>query len=167
MADAVRSAGGWLFDQVMIGWDAMVLTPDHACAGAALILGARACPLETVLACPAPGAGLEGVALHAGLYDRDPRVRKVVLDVLRKGRAEVRFWGHHRSAELQDAALPVRYQLSTAARAFKAQAIAALPGLPAVADGRLSQEPEVFCLAQLKEPSLAHVIPATRVRRHA
>jgi hypothetical protein len=61
----------------------------------------------------------------------------------------------------------MRYQLSTAARAFKAQAIAALPGLPPVGGARLSQEPEVFCLAQLREPGLAQVIPATRVRRHA
>jgi hypothetical protein len=30
MADAVRFAGGWLFDQAMEGWDVTVLTPDHA-----------------------------------------------------------------------------------------------------------------------------------------
>jgi hypothetical protein len=76
MGDAVLSAGGWLFDQVMVGWDAKVFTPDPADAEVALILGARACNLEKALVSATPSAGLEGVALRADLFDRDPRVRR-------------------------------------------------------------------------------------------
>jgi hypothetical protein len=50
MVGVVRSAGGWLFDQVMAGWDVTVLTTDDADARPAHILGARAGDLEAVLA---------------------------------------------------------------------------------------------------------------------
>jgi hypothetical protein len=160
MADAVLAAGGWVFDQVMVGWDAIVLTPDYADAGAALILGARACDLKAVLVSAAPGAGLQGVAVHADLYDHVPRVRRLVLDVLHTGRAEVMFWGQHRSPELDDAAQQSRHQLSTAARAFKAQALAALPASVAGVDpARVSQGDEVFFRVQLRQPSPIGLVP--------
>jgi hypothetical protein len=148
----------------MVGWDAMVVTLDNADAGAAMILGARAWSLDAVLSGAAPsagpGSGLGAVALSAGLYDRDPRVRRVVLDLLGTGRAEVRSWGHPRSAELEDAGEPVRYHLSTAARAFKAQALAALPPvLAARGPARLSPATETFWRVRLRERSVASVVP--------
>jgi hypothetical protein len=42
LAEVVRYAGGWLFDQAMAGWDVAVLTADHADPRPLRILGARA-----------------------------------------------------------------------------------------------------------------------------
>jgi hypothetical protein len=153
MSDAVPSVGGWVFDQAMAGWDAVLLTADHADARAAQILGARARGLEAALADTAPGAGSSAVAVHAGLYGGDPRVRRMVLDLLRAGRAEVRFWGDLRPAELEGMARPERHLLSSAAEAFKAQAIAVLPA-PEPAAGAdpfgLSRAVEMFRRARLR-----------------
>jgi hypothetical protein len=125
MAEVVRSAGGWLFDQVMAGWDVTVLTADHADARPASILGARARDLDTMLASPVWGPCLQAIAVRADLYDSDARVRDMVLRALDAGPAEVRLWGEGWPADLDSTADPVRHRLSVAARAFKAQALAA------------------------------------------
>ena len=124
MVEAVRFAGGWLFDQVMAGWDVTVLTAGEADARPAQILGARVADLEMVLARRVRGSCLQGIAVRADLYGSDARVRRMV-DEARESLAEVRLWGQEWPAELDGAADPVRYQLSVAARAFKAQALAA------------------------------------------
>ena len=132
VVEAVRFAGGWLFDQVMAGWDVTVLTAGDADARPAQILGARVADLEMVLARRVRGSCLQGIAVRAELYGSDARVRRMV-DEARESLAEVRLWGEAWPAELDGAAGPVRYQLSVAARAFKAQALAAaaIPADPA------------------------------------
>ena len=160
----VRSAGGWLFDQAMSGWDVTVITADHADPRPASILGARARDLDTVLTSPVWGPCLQAVAVQADLYEDDPRVRRLVLGTLDGNPGEVRLWGERWPEDL-DAAGPVGHQLSVAARAFKAQALAALsilpppaagPALPPPAAGAADpgQATEVFRRAQLRHPSL-------------
>jgi hypothetical protein len=127
MADVVRSAGGWLFDLVMAGWDATILTADGAGSRPARVLGSRACGLEDALARPAWGPCLRAIAVQAGLYDADPRVSRMVDHTLEAGPGELRLWGDGPPEVLDGSAGPVRHQLSVAARAFKAQALAALP----------------------------------------
>ncbi|MGI8329400.1 hypothetical protein ACRYCC_05500 [Actinomadura scrupuli] len=124
MAEAVRLAGGWLFDRVMAGWDVTVLTADRADSRPLRILGARAAYLESVLASPVRGPRPQALAVHAGLYGSDARVRRMALDAL-EGLVEVRLWGDGWPADLDDGAGSVRHRLSAAARAFKAQALAA------------------------------------------
>ena len=124
VVEAVRFAGGWLFDQVMAGWDVTVLTAGEADARPAQILGACVADLEMVLARRVRGSCLQGIAVRADLYGSDARVRRMV-DEARESLAEVRLWGQEWPVELDGAAGPVRYQLSVAARAFKAQALAA------------------------------------------
>jgi hypothetical protein len=119
--------GGWLFDQAMAGSDAVVLTSDRCETKAAAILGARAYDLEAGIARLLPGAGLQAVALPADLYDRDSRVRVAVLDALHQGSAEIMFSGDALPSQFERMGSPVRYQLTIAARAFKAYAIAASP----------------------------------------
>jgi len=132
VVEAVRFAGGWLFDQVMAGWDVTVLTAGEADARPAQILGARVADLEAILARRVRGSCLQGIVVRAELYASDARVRRMV-DEARESLAEVRLWGEGWPAELDGAAGPVRYQLSVAARAFKAQALAAaaIPADPA------------------------------------
>jgi hypothetical protein len=160
----VRSAGGWLFDQAMAGWDVTVITADHADPRPATILGARARDLDTVLTSAVWGPCLQAVAVQADLYDDDPRVRRLVLGTLDGLPGEVRLWGEGWPSDL-DAAGPVGHELSVAARAFKAQALAALPALPppAAASAPDPGEPtEVFRRAKLRRPSL---VPAGETSR--
>ncbi|MFD0689522.1 hypothetical protein [Actinomadura fibrosa] len=124
-AEAVRLAGGWLFDRVSAGWDVTVLTAGGAGTRPLRILGARAARLETVLACPLRIPRPRALAVHEGLYRSDARVRRLVLDALGGGTAEVRLWGGDCATDLDDAAGPVCHRPSRAARAFKAQALAA------------------------------------------
>jgi hypothetical protein len=139
ISEAVRSAGGWLFDQVMAGWDVTVLTADDADARPLQILGVRATDLETVLARQVRGSCLQGIAVRTDLYGADARIRRMVSEALDSGLAEVRLWGKGCPGGLDEEAGLVWHRLSFAARAFKAQALAA-----AAVPGEGSEETEEF-----------------------
>jgi hypothetical protein len=62
------------------------------------------------------------VAVDAALYREDAQVRALVGAARDRGRTEVRLWNAAGSSD-QD---PFEYRLSSAARAFKAQALAAV-----------------------------------------
>lgn len=123
--EVVQVAGGWVFDLVMAGWDVTVLTPDRADSRPLRILGARTVDLESVLARPVYGSCLQGIAVGPDLCAGDPRVHQMVRQALDGGEADVRLWGEQWPDDLDVAADPVRHTLSTAARAFKAHALAA------------------------------------------
>ena len=55
----------------------------------------------------------------------DARVREHVLNALDQGATEVTLWGEGLPAELDESVDSVQHRLSAAARAFKAQALAA------------------------------------------
>jgi hypothetical protein len=152
-AEVVQFAGGWLFDQVMAGWDVTVLSADHADPRPLAILGVRVVDLETVLTRQVSGSCLQAIAVHANLYDADARVRQMVGEALRGGQADVRLWGEGCSAGFDVAAGPVWHRLSVAARAFKAQALAAA-SVPA-APGEVT---EVFRRGEIRSPSAVSVL---------
>ncbi|HEU5026035.1 MAG TPA: hypothetical protein VFV01_14040, partial [Spirillospora sp.] len=128
MADAVRCAGGWLFDRVAAGWDVTVLTADHADPRPLRILGARPADLHCALSSPVRGPRPRAIAVCGGLYGSDPRVRRMVARA-RDESVEITLWDG--TGPVEEAAgragegewLP--HRLSVAARAFKAQAMAA------------------------------------------
>jgi len=124
-AEAVRSTGGWLFDQVMAGWDVTVMTADCGDQRALRILGARVCDLDSVPASPTLGRCLQAIAVRTDVYQSDPRVRQMVRTALEGGQADVRFWGDSWPDGVPSTTDPVSHRLSLAARAFKAQAMAA------------------------------------------
>lgn len=148
MAQVVRFAGGWLFDQVMAGWDVTVLTADHADTRPLRILGASSVHLECALPLLARGLRPHAVAACADLYGSDARVRMMVLEALGKGTADVRLWGDRWPPDLDGAAASVPHRLSVAARAFKAQALAAV-----AAPVQASDVTEVFLRGE--KPSLS------------
>jgi hypothetical protein len=143
VVEAVRFTGGWLFDQVMAGWDVNVLTADHTDTRPLRILGAHAVDLEYALAKAIHGPCLQAIAVSADLYDSDARVRRM-LQTFGEGPADVRFWSDRWPEGLGGGADPVRHRLSVAARAFKAQALTAA-ALAVDAD----QVTEVFWRAEL------------------
>jgi hypothetical protein len=147
-AEVVRFAGGWLFDEVMAGWDVTVLTRDHADPRPLQILGAR--DLETVLAGPVRGRYLQAVAVQADLFSSDVRVRRMAYQLLSERPARIRLWGDGWPEDLHGTAGPVSHRLSVAARAFKAQALAA-----AAAPAGASEDTEVFRMGRIRPPSPA------------
>jgi hypothetical protein len=145
----VRCAGGWLFDQVLAGWDVTVVTAEQGDPRPLDILGVRARDLESVFAMPVLGPCLQAIAVRTDLYDADERVRRFVLTAAEAGSAEIRLWGELWPADFDGSADSVSHRLSLAARAFKAQAMAAasLPGEP-------SADTEVFRRGEIRRAGL-------------
>jgi hypothetical protein len=125
VAGMVRSTGGWLFDRVMAGWDVMALITDLADSRPLQILGARAADMEAALTSRVPGPKPHALAVDVALYESDDRIHRMVVRALDHGLTEVLLWGEHWPADLDGELGPVHHRLSVAARAFKAQALAA------------------------------------------
>jgi hypothetical protein len=149
-AEAVQYAGGWLFDQAMAGWDVTVVTAEAGDPRPLDILGVRARNFDAVFAAPVFGPCLQSIALRTDLYHDDERVRRLVLAAAEAGRVEIRLWGEVWPADFDGSGDRVSHRLSVAARAFKAQALAAadLPPAP-------TAETEVFRRGELRRPQLA------------
>lgn len=123
--DAVRCAGGWVYDRVMAGWDVTVLVANGDDVRPLKILGADTLDLESVLEDWEDRPHPQTVAVAADLFDRDPRVLQHVRNALDQGATEVTLWGERLPAELDSSVDSAQHQLSAAARAFKAKALAA------------------------------------------
>jgi hypothetical protein len=151
-AEAVQYAGGWLFDQGMAGWDVTVVTAEADDPRPLDILGVRARNFDAIFSAPVLGPCLQAIALRTDLYHDDERVRRLVLAAAEAGRAEIRLWGDGWPGDFDGSGDPVSHRLSLAARAFKAQALAAadLRGAP-------TGETEVFRRGELRRPRLAPV----------
>jgi hypothetical protein len=123
--DVVKSAGGWLFDRVMAGWDVTVLVTDSTDDRPLQILGAQTLDLEYALRTVGRRPRPQSLAVAAGLCGSDARVRDGVLQALEHGLTEVTLWGETKSTGLDRSVDSVHHHLSAAAQAFKAQALAA------------------------------------------
>jgi hypothetical protein len=119
VADVVDSAGGWLFDRVMAGWDVRVAVADARDTAALDILGVQPVSLGAVF-----GAGTTSTALAvAGAMCRsNDRVRDALASCARSARAEAVVWGEVWPTGGGRLGTEVRHELSAAARVFKAQA---------------------------------------------
>lgn len=125
IADTVRCAGGWLFDRAMDGWDITVFVAfGHNDARPLEILGAKVVDLAGVA--DRPERSPEALSVAADLYATDGRVRYAVRKAFRRRTPEITVWGTQTPSELNRGAVVVQHQLSGAARAFKAHALAAV-----------------------------------------
>lgn len=131
VSEVVQFAGGWLVDRVMAGWDVTVLISGDGDLRPLEILGVQIQDLESTLEDWTERPHPQTVAVAADLFAADERVRRGVLGALDQGMTEVTLWGDSWPPELNAAVGSVRHELSAAARAFKAQALAAIPGLGA------------------------------------
>jgi hypothetical protein len=125
VGDVVRSAGGWLFDRAMAGWDVNVVLAGAGDVRPLEILGLSTYRHEPDDESSAPPRAL-ALAVSSGMVTTDPRLCGDVLRALKRGLTEVTLWGDAWQAGLDSGAKPVEHILSGAARAFKAQALAAL-----------------------------------------
>lgn len=125
VTDAVKYAGGWIYDRVMAGWDVTVLVGGDEDVRPLTILGAGTLELEAVLAAWEDRPHPQTVAVAANMIDRDTRVLQHVRNALDQGATEVTLWGERLPAELDSSVDSVEHHLSAAAMAFKAKALAA------------------------------------------
>jgi hypothetical protein len=123
--DAVKSAGGWIYDRAMAGWDVTILIDGDEDVRPLEILGAEVRDLESVLASWQERPHPQTIAVAADLFASDGRVHGHVVKALDQGATEVTLWGDRLPAELNSSVDSVQHKLSAAARAFKAQALAA------------------------------------------
>lgn len=121
--DVVQSAGGWLYDRAMAGWEVTVLLPQGCDTRPLRILGVRASDLESSLG--ALGAGATSLAVSAEAFGADARVRAAVLESLDSRLTEVALWGDGWPLGVNRATTRAQHLLSGAARTFKGYALAA------------------------------------------
>jgi hypothetical protein len=127
--DVVQSAGGWLYDRMMAGWEVTVLLPDSFDTRPLRILGVRALDLESELA-PEPasaamGATSQSLAVSAEAFSSDARVRDRVFDALGRASTEVALWGDGWPPRIDRGMTRVQHVLSAAARVFKGYSLVA------------------------------------------
>jgi hypothetical protein len=154
--DAVKFAGGWVYDRVMAGWDVTVLVGNDEDVRPLEILGAEVRDLESVLESWEDRPHPQTIAVAADLFHSDSRVHQHVLNALEQGATEVTLWGERLPAELDSSVDSVQHQLSAAARAFKAQALAAASDSDIAAVG----ETETFRCGMMASVA-ADLIPAS------
>lgn len=145
MDEAVASAGGFLCDRAMAGWDVRVflaVTPEST--RPLQILGTKAFPLD----CKKPEvrrpAAVLALSASAELFTTDARIREFVIAAL-QGDSEVTLWGKS-PVEIGSQLKPVQHRITPAALAFKKYA------LDAIADPRreLSMTEEFSTRAMLR-----------------
>ena len=125
-ADVVQSAGGWLYDRAMAGWEIAVLLP-HGCDGRPLrILGARIADHESGLEADfMEGAPPQSLAVSADAFAADPYLQDEVRKALDDRWTEVALWGDGWPLGVNRGMTRVQHTLSAAARVFKGHALAA------------------------------------------
>jgi len=127
--DVVQSAGGWLYDRMMAGWEVTVLLPDGFDTRPLRILGVRALDIQAGLApefaSVGSGAASQSLAVSAEAFSSDPRVRDRVLDALSRPSTEVALWGDGWPVRINRGMTRAQHVLSSGARVFKGYALAA------------------------------------------
>jgi hypothetical protein len=130
--DVVQSAGGWLYDRAMAGWEVTVLLPERCDTRSLRILGVRTSDLEEQFAVLGTGSAGQSLAVSAEAFITDERVRRAVLQSLDNRVTEVALWGQTPQgwpSRVYRAMTSAERILSAAARTFKGYALAAA-GIP-------------------------------------
>lgn len=139
VAGLVGGAGGWLYHRAATGWDVQVMVPPDQDLRPLQILGVQTADLETELAAPAAEAAGHGLAVVAGAFAADPRIRRRVQLALQRSLTEVVLWGDSWPVAVDHRLSTVQHLPTVAGRAFKRQALAAAHIADSRADG-----PEIF-----------------------
>ena len=126
VADVVQSAGGWLYDRVMAGWEVTALLPKGCDTSPLRVLGVRALDVEARFG---TGSRRQSLAVSAEAFTADARVRDKVLESLADPLTEVALWGDAWPLGINRSTTRAQHLLSAAARRFKGYALAAT-GIP-------------------------------------
>jgi hypothetical protein len=122
-ADAAHSAGGWLYDRAMAGWEVTVLLPHSSDTRPLRILGVGAMDLESGF--DRTGSATDSLAVSAEVFTADERIRETVLKARNHRLTEVALWGDGWPLAVNRGMARVQHVLSAAARRFKSHALVA------------------------------------------
>jgi hypothetical protein len=121
--DVVQSAGGWLYDRVMAGWEVTALLPRGCDTRPLRILGVAVADPRSRL--DETAVTNQSLAVSAEAFLADARVRHKVLASLDDRLTEVALWGDGWPLGVSRATASAQHVLSAAARRFKGHALAA------------------------------------------
>lgn len=121
--DVVHTAGGWLYDRVMAGWQVNVLLPRGCDTRPLRVLGAQV--VDAAAGLDMSGPMSQGLAVSVEAFVADDRVRALVRKAVAGRLTEVALWGEGWPLGADRGLTRTHYTLSAAARAFKAQALRA------------------------------------------
>ncbi|MEE4023436.1 hypothetical protein V1Y59_10135 [Gordonia sp. PKS22-38] len=127
--DLVQHAGGWIYDRATAGWEVTVSLPLGVDRRPIQILGAHTTLLDLSrdrLPCSRPA-----IATSVAMCRRDARLAAMLTDAYRDD-TEITLWGDGDTVDDDLARGAVSHRLSVAARAFKAQALAAVGSRPTI-----------------------------------
>jgi hypothetical protein len=120
--DAVQSAGGWLYDRAMAGWEVRVRLANSCDIRPLQILGVAGVELNSGYGA---GSAARSLAVSAAVFGADADVRKEVLKALDDGWTELALWGDGWPLRVNRGIARAQHVLSAAARSFKRQALVA------------------------------------------
>lgn len=123
--DVVQSAGGWLYDRVMAGWEVTVQLASSCDTRPLRILGVQALDLESQFISAAMAKQSQSLAVSAEIFTTDAYVRHKVLQALDHRLIEVALWGEGWPLGVNRATTRVQHVLSAAAQVFKGYALSA------------------------------------------
>jgi hypothetical protein len=123
--DVVQSAGGWLYDRVMAGWQVRVLLPESCDTRALRILGVDVVDAASEFLATALSSTSQTLAVSAHAFTVDARLRDKVLESLDNRLIEVALWGDGWPLGVNRGLTQAQHLLSAAARKFKGAALAA------------------------------------------
>jgi hypothetical protein len=122
--EVVEGAGGWIVDRVLAGWTVTIISDAaNDAERAARILGSGVVLRNAKADGPRPRP--YGIALTSALYDTDRELQKRIRKALDQRSAEITLIGSRPGGQCDPRLHPVTYRLSSAARAYKASALAA------------------------------------------
>lgn len=124
VGDLIVSAGGWMCDRVHAGWDVSVAIAEPHDLRALQILGVTTLVADHGFESISHGGGTAAVAIAPDVFENNQHIRDEVFSAIDDGCTEVIVWGTVPS-ELHGRVERLQHRLSCAARAFKAQALAA------------------------------------------
>jgi len=127
--DVVHSAGGWLYDRVMAGWEVTVLLPESCDTRPLRILGVGVVDTQSEFVSTAMSSTSQTLAVSAETFAVDARLRDKVLESMDNRLTEVALWGDGWPLGVNRGLVTAQHLLSAAARRFKGYSLAAA-GIP-------------------------------------
>ncbi len=123
--DVIRSAGGWLADRALAGWDVNVFVPDADDPAPLRILGVTPQRLTDAPAYRADPHRPTAVAVSADMMSTESTVCEHLADEIARDVPEVTVWGREVPPDMAERLQSVEHVPSNAARAFKRHAMRA------------------------------------------